>query len=69
MGWEVFFCKLQRNEHHCLTQSADVDTQVSLSPYHPSCKTQGVASVKHKESLMGDEDAQPTPVTQFPTVG
>lgn len=67
--WEVFSCKWRKIEHHSRTQSADVDKQVSLGPHHPSCKTQGAASIKHKESLARNKCTQPTTGTQLPTVG
>lgn len=69
VGWEVFFCKRKKTEHRSRTQSADVDTQVSLSPHHPSCKTQSAASTKHKESLVRNKHAQPATDTKRPTVG
>lgn len=69
--WEVFSYKWKKIEHRNRTQSADVDTQVSLSPHHPSCKTQGAASIKHKESLVRNKHAQPTTGTgtKHPSVG
>lgn len=67
--WEVFSCKWKKIEHHSRTESADVDTQVSLGPHHPSCKTQGAASLKHKESLVGNKCTQPATGTKRPTVG
>lgn len=50
-------------------QIADFYTQVSLSPHHPSCKTQGATSIKHKESLVRNKRAQPTTGSNLPTVG
>lgn len=67
--WEVFSCKWKKIEHHSRTESADVDTQVSSGPHHPSCKTQGAASFKHKESQVGNKCIQPATGTKRPTVG
>lgn len=57
---DAFSYKWRGTEHCSRTQSADVDIQVSLSPYHPSCTTQGAASIKHKESLVRNKHTQPT---------
>lgn len=66
---EVFFYKRKKIEHRSRTQSADVDTQVSLSPHHPSCKRQGSSSTKHKDSLVRNKHSQPATGTERTTAG
>lgn len=63
---DAFSYKWRGTEHCSRTQSADVDIQVSLSPHHPSCTTQGAASIKHKESLVRNKHTQPTTGTGTP---